>query len=253
MPEHRFHTPEPVELEIKVPVGDIDIETVDDEESLITVEGTEKALEHFTVEQQGRRIVVELKGKKSRGITISVGDLIWSSGARLKVRARIPHGSRAKLATASADMKVRGRVQSLESKSASGDLVLHGEVERDANVKTVSGDVRMERVGGELRFTTVSGDVTVRSLGGSVEGKAVSGDVRLESTREGHVTVQSVSGDIEVGVEAGTNLDVDAGSVSGDLNSEVPLGSEPSDADGDAPTLVLRGKTVSGDFRVFRA
>jgi hypothetical protein len=80
----------------------------------------------------------------------------------------------------------------------------------------------------------------------------VSGDVRLESVRVGSVSVQSVSGDVEVGVEAGTNLDVDAGSVSGDLTSEVPLGSEPG-AGGDGPSLVVRGKTVSGDFRVFRA
>jgi hypothetical protein len=253
MAEHRFHTPEPIEIEIKVPVGDVDVETIDGDESLITVEGTEKMLDQLIVEQQGRRIVVELRGKKPFGVTIMIGDLTWGSGGRLRVRARVPHGSQALLATAAADMKLRGRVRSLDSKSASGDLVVTGEIERDATVKTVSGDVRLERVGGELRFTTVSGDVLVRSVAKSVEGKAVSGDVRLESTREGTVTVQSVSGDIEVGVEAGTNLDVDAGSVSGDLSSEVPLGSEPGETEGSGPTLVLRGKTVSGDFRVFRA
>jgi len=251
--EHRFHTPEPVELEVKVPVGDVDVETIDGDESLVTLEGSEKVLEHFTVEQHGRRIVVEMKGKKSLGITIQIGDLTWGSGGRLKVRVRVPHGSRAELATAAADMKVRGRLQSLESKSASGDLVMTGEIERDTTVKTVSGDVRLDRVGGDLRFTTVSGDFLVRAVGRSVVGKSVSGDVRLESTREGDVVVQSVSGDIEVGVEPGTNLDVDAGSVSGDLDSEVPLGSEPGDGDGSGRTLVVRGKTVSGDFRVFRA
>jgi len=255
--DHRFTTPEPVELEIKIPVGEIEVETVDGDESQITLEGSERMLEQTVVEQHGRRLVVELRGKKPFGITIAIGDLTWGSGSsgggRLRVRARVPHGSEALLATAAADMSLRGRVRTLDSKSASGDLVLHGEVERDATIKTVSGDVRLERVGGELKFTTVSGDVVARSIGGSVDGKAVSGDVRLESTREGKVTVQSVSGDIEVGIASGTNLDVDAGTVSGDLDSEIPLAGDPGAATGEGPTLVVRGKTVSGDFRVYRA
>jgi DUF4097 and DUF4098 domain-containing protein YvlB len=253
MAEHRFHTPEPVELELKVPSGDIDIETVDGDESLISLDGDEKLVELTEVRQEGRRIVVELKGKTPFGLTISIGDFSFGSGRRLRVRARVPHGSTPVLSTASGDLKVRGRVQSLEVKSVSGDLVVNGDIERAAEVKTVSGDVRLERVGGELRVQTVSGDVNAQFVGGSVVSKTVSGDLRVESVREGHVTAQSVSGDIEIGVASGTNLDVDAGSVSGDLASEVPLGSDPHAIGGDGPALVVRGKTVSGDFRVFRS
>jgi hypothetical protein len=253
MSEHRFHTPEPAELEIRVPVGDIDVETIDGDESLVTIEGSDKVLELTEVRQEGRRIVVELKGKTPFGITISIGDLSWGGNNRLRVRARVPHGSDAVFATAAADMKVRGQLGALEVKSASGDLIVHGGIARDATIKSVSGDVVLDGVDGALQFTTVSGDVIARSVGRSVEGKTVSGDVRVASTREGSVAVQSVSGDIEIGVESGTNLDVDAGSVSGDLTSEVPLGSDPGSAEGQGPTLVVRGKTVSGDFRVFRA
>jgi len=250
--ERSFHTPDAPELEVKIPVGDIDIETIDGEESHILVEGSEKMIELTEVRQEGRRVVVELRGKKPFGITISIGDVSFGN-SRLRVRARIPHAAALEVATASADTKVRGRLRELEAKSASGDLNVRGEIEGDATVKTVSGDATIDRVHGALDFTSVSGDVTVREVGRDVEGRSVSGDVRIESTRQGRVNVQSVSGDVEIGVQHGTNLDVDAGSVSGDLRSDIPLGSDPDSAAGEGPTLVVRGKTVSGDFRVFRA
>jgi putative adhesin len=251
MDEHRFHTPAPVELEIKVPVGDIEVETVDGDETTIVLDGNEKLMEMTEVRQEGDRVVVELRGKKPFGITISIGDFSFGN-ERLRVRARVPHESGAVLATAAGDMKLRGRYRSLDSKSASGDLRVDGQIAGDAAVKTVSGDVHLRHVGGELRVQSVSGDVVAQYVGGSIAAKSVSGDVRFESVREGDVTAQSVSGDIEVGVAAGTRLDVDAGSVSGDLSSEVPLASDPDAAEADGPLLVLRGKTVSGDFRVFR-
>lgn len=253
MAARTFHTPEPVELEIKIPSGDIEIETVDGDESTVELDGNEKLVEQTRVELVGNRLVVELEGGKGPfGITIAFGDFTIGR-APLRVRARVPHASRAELSTAAADMRLRGHFGALETKSASGDLTVEGEVEGDVQVKTVSGDVRLRSVGGALTVQSVSADVNVASVGGSVTAKSVSGDVRIESTREGKVTVQSVSGDIEVGVAAGTNLDVDAGSVSGDLTSEVALGSDIGNIGPDGPMLVVRGKTVSGDFKVFRA
>ena len=251
MPEQTFHTPDPVTLEVKVPAGQIDVETVDGDQSSIVLEGPDNLLEQTRVELVGNRLKVELDVKGPFGLTIQIGD--WSFGrGGLRVRARVPHGSRAELFTAAADMELLGRYAELAVKSAAGDLKVDGEIEGDAEIKTVSGDVHLHGVGGGLRVQSVSGDVDAASVARGVSVKSVSGDVRIDSTREGQVTVQSVSGDIEIGVAPGTNLDVDAGSVSGELSSEVPLGSDVGST-GDGPTLVVRGKTVSGDFKVFRA
>jgi DUF4097 and DUF4098 domain-containing protein YvlB len=252
MPEHRFTTPDPVELKVTIPSGEITVETVDGDESVVTVEGTPKLVEQTTVEQRGGTIVVEFRGKHS-GISIAIGNLSFGGG-RLEVRARVPHSSRARLTSASADVAIDGKLAALEIKTVSGDVRSSGEIEGDATVKTVSGDLRLASVGGDLRVQSVSGDVTARSVGGSVEAKSVSGDVRIESVRAGNATATSISGDIEIGIATGSNVDVDANSVSGNLSSEVALASDPATAGvGEGPTVVVRGKTVSGDFRVFRA
>jgi hypothetical protein len=252
MAEHRFHTPHPVELEISIPSGDVEIETVDGDESVVWVEGSERLVEETIVELNGNRLAVRLRSKKGFGFTIEIGG--FSIGAeKLRVRAHVPHSSSAILATASADMTVDGRLGELELRTASGDVLVRGEVERDAKLKTVSGDLRIDRVGGRAEVNTVSGDVRIDDVGGSTAAKSVSGDLRIGAVRGAEATLQSVSGDIVLGVAPGTNLDVDANSVSGDLDSEVALGSDGRELGADGPTLVVRGKTVSGDFRLVRA
>ena len=242
MAEHRFHTPGPLVLQVGIPTGDVTVDTVDGDERL--VEQTEVSLD-------GDRLVVSFRGRKPFGITIAIGDFSISS-RRLRVRASVPHGAALTFATASGDLKADGRFGSLEAKTASGDVRVRGEIEREATIKTVSGDIRLDRVGSDVRAQTVSGDVTVGWAGGAVETKSVSGDVHLDSVREGNASFTSVSGDVAIGIATGSFVDVDAGSVSGDLTSDVPLASSPG-RDGDGPTVVLRGKTVSGDVKVFRA
>ncbi len=253
MAEHTFTTPGPVRLDVQIPLGEIEIETVDGTESMVTVTGPERLVEQTQVSLDGDRLTIAHKGKRPFGMTIAIGDFSFGTDRGLQVRASVPHSSAASVLTAAADMTLRGRYRSLETKSASGSLTVTGDIEQDATVKTVSGDVRIDRIGGDLKVQSVSGDVVASSVEGSIETRSVSGDVRFDRVREGNVTVQSVSGDIEVGVASGTNLDVDAGSVSGDLSSEVPLGSEPGSHAAGGPSLVVRGKTISGDFRVFRA
>jgi DUF4097 and DUF4098 domain-containing protein YvlB len=254
MLEHTYHTPLPVTLEVSIPSGDIEVETVDGEETTLAVDGDERMLEHVEVRHDGGRVVVSLRDKNRVGFSFSLGSLVFGSGG-LRVQARMPHGAAVKVKTASADTELAGRFEKLDVNSASGDVLLRGEIVENATVKTVSGDVELDRVDGDLSVQCVSGDVRVRTVAGSADTKSVSGDVRIGAVTAGDVRFASVSGDIEIGVAQGSVLDVDAGSTSGDLSSEVPLASEPPAGESAvaAPTIVLRGRTVSGDVRVFRA
>jgi hypothetical protein len=254
MLDQTFHTPLPLTLEVSIPSGDIDVETTAGEETSLIVDGDERMLEHVEIRHDGNRVVVTLRDKNKVGFSFSLGSLVFGNDG-LRVQARLPHGAGVKVKTASADTEGSGSLGRLEVNSVSGDVRVRGEVAEDATVKTVSGDVDLEQVDGDLSAQTVSGDVRVRAVAGSADTKSVSGDIRLEALTAGDASFSSVSGDIEIGIAQGSLLDVDAGSTSGDLASEVPLASEPPGGESAAagPTVVLRGRTVSGDVRIFRA
>ena len=252
MLERTFTTPLPLELEVGIPSGDIEVETIEGEESNITVDGDERLLEEVEIRHDGDRIVVAYRGKGKFGFSLSPFSLVF--GSELRVRATVPHGGGVKVKTASADTRLDGHFGPLGINSVSGDVRLRGEVVGTASLKTVSGDADLDRIDGDLSAQTVSGDLRIGPVAGSAEAKTVSGDIRFQSVTSGDVRFTSVSGDIEIGIARGSAVDVDAGSTSGDLSSEVPLGSEPVPGEGEAaPTVVLRGRTVSGDVKVFRA
>jgi DUF4097 and DUF4098 domain-containing protein YvlB len=252
MLERSFHTPLPLELEVGIPSGHVEVETTEGEESNITVEGDDRLLEEVEIRHDGNRLVVAYRGKGKFGFSLSPFTLVF--GSELRVRATVPHDAGVKIKTASADTQLGGRFGPVGVNSVSGDVRLRGEVGGPANVKTVSGDADLDRIEGDVSGHTVSGDLRIGPIAGSADLKTVSGDIRLGAVTAGDVRFTSVSGDIEVGIAPGSAVDVDAGSTSGDLSSEVPLASVPMAEAGEAgPTVVLRGRTVSGDVKVFRA
>lgn len=91
-------------------------------------------------------------------------------------------------------------------------------VPRGASVraKSVSGDIRITTIDGELWADTVSGDVNIAQAGSLEGAKSVSGDVTVKgASAAGTISVDSVSGDLELsGVKARA---VEGNTVSGDM------------------------------------
>lgn len=255
-----FHTPGPVRLDLRVPAGRVDIETVDGEETRVEIESEPEAEDAAVIELRGDELRVAIEEERFLVFFTKVPDVI--------VRVTCPHGSELDGRVVSADLRAEGRLRAAEVKSVSGDLQLR-QIDGDTTVKTVSGDVRieavagragvqtvsgdlaLERVEGPVEFRSVSGDVRIAEAGSDASGQSVSGDIRLGAVTQGSVTLRSVSGDMLVGVRRGSRLWIDAKSTSGDTSSELAVGDAPPEGEG--PMVELRATAMSGDIRIVRA
>jgi len=75
--------------------------------------------------------------------------------------------------------------------------------------KTVSGDISVTRIAGELTVSTTSGDITVTNAERLLSAKAISGDVELRDVKaEGLLEASTVSGDVTVTNVAARRLDL---------------------------------------------
>ena len=238
---------------------------------------------------------LRLYGKRRvRVVVPGLSDLLPAllGGKQVVVTVRLPESATVEVFTASGEVSADGRFGTTTIETSSGDINV-GTVEGDLEVRTQSGQVEVSSVSGETRvatasgdvrcgalsanarFRTASGDVSVDASGGGLAAHTASGDVNVGQVESGchietvsgdqHISrlvaglarLESVSGDLTVGIAPSTLVAVDAETVSGDLASEIELGpDQPAGGDGgapDDPRADLRAKTVSGDLVIRRA
>jgi hypothetical protein len=272
-----FPTARQLALSVKLPRGDIEVETADVRETTVTLTG-----DSDRAERQVEEALIRLDDRGDHDelvIDSDPDDFAWGSdrikvaisfsGRRDKVRIRVvvPHGTNLTVATGAADLRANGRFGEIETKTGSGDIAI-GEVERDAQIKVASGDVKIDRVGGSLKVQTAAGDLRAGPVGGNAEIKTAAGDVSLAevghdvvvtsasgdlhvgSVTQGKVALKSVSGDMVVGVKRGSRVWMDVKTVTGSARSD--LDSDGGD-DGEGPLVELKATAMSGDIRILRA
>ncbi|HDQ99956.1 MAG TPA: hypothetical protein ENN51_06710 [candidate division WOR-3 bacterium] len=93
--------------------------------------------------------------------------------------------------------RVREREDIVMVRTISGDFSVSLPREARFEVTTVSGDVKVEGVGGRFALKAVSGDVRLTGFAGEARVQTVSGEARFVDFA-GRVEVESKSGDIEL-------------------------------------------------------
>ena len=147
--------------------------------------------------------------------------------------------------------------------SVSGNVSVTG-VTGELSAKTVSGETTVNNVNGTVNASSVSGDVHVGKVEGTVSAKSTSGSVEVEIVSlEGmgnSMEFASVSGDVSVKLPGNLDAEVKLSSLSGRLKTDFPLEieeSKPGQGRKAAGRLGsgsrnLKISTVSGDVSLLR-
>lgn len=266
--ETTFDTPEPIELHVENGRGHIDVTATDTAGTSVRITGDRA--DEFDVRHLEGRVEV-IPPRRDGGL--------FGRNHRAEIVVVVPAGSGLVARSGSSTVSTHGRLGAARIDSGSGDLTVElvegptqvrsgsGDVAAehlagDSQVKSGSGDVRLRRVDGDLMVTTGSGDVVVGATAAKVAFKTGSGDVQVASLADdlvyttgsgdldvksaaaGRISAKTASGDVSLGVVAGTPVWTDIRTASGRLHSELPTTGEPADGQ---PFLEVRVTTASGD------
>lgn len=239
------------ELDVRIQSGRIELAKGESGKVTVTVETQDP---DFIVEQRGDLIVVSSDKNAS-----------WLSRGSAFVLIEAPDDSDAVISAASARIESQIPLNHVEVNSASGDVELTEAL--TAAIKTASGDTRVGTIRKALRLKTASGDLFVTGKCSGTVGLAsasgqvniaettatlnintVSGDVHLPRFLGDKAVIKSMSGDVRMGIPAGTNVDLDVSLLSGNLR----LPDDPAEKMPTTRHTAIRAKLVSGDLRIER-
>ena len=140
-------------------------------------------------------------------------------GAELVIH--VPEGSRVVIEGVSASVSVAQVSGKIDASSVSGDVDVNGGTE-SVEAESISGDVMVDTAAEKVEVESISGRVIARGDKAAVEAATVSGPIELEFSQFLELSVETVSGSVEVAgdLHAGGGFSFDT--VSGSVTLTVP-------------------------------
>lgn len=279
-----FTTPGPLDVAVEAGGGDIRIAASERGDTVVTVTprtpdraADVRAAEQVTVDLSGDTLTI--KGLKSwRHLSmfggIGLADITIDLPSRSNVSATTAMGAivadgelgRVNLKSAMGDIAVdqmaSGRARTalgdvrvdrvdgdLDAGTASGELRI-GEVRGSATVRSSNGNISLGHVTGDLRVKAANGRIDVERVDRSMVSKTSNGSTRVGRVGEGDVVLTAASGGMQIGIPQGTAAWLDLHSQFGRVRNELETTAEPNTND---PRVKITAKTYNGDVVVHRA
>lgn len=145
----------------------------------------------------------------------------------------LPYGCTVRIGTVSADVEVSKLTGNVEIETVSGDIDVEGEL-KELEAESISGELKLDVKSEQLDASTVSGEILLRNGTGSAKIESVSGELELIGTRFGEVELNTVSGGIRFDGDFVGKGGLFAESHSGEISLVLP---ESIEADFDLSTL----------------
>ncbi|MBK1788593.1 DUF4097 family beta strand repeat-containing protein [Prauserella cavernicola] len=283
-----FDAEGPLELDVDVSVGRVDIR-LGDGETLVEVrhepsaqapwtEGVSSLL-NWVGERFGGQFGTDFSGSPSDAVEQSrielTGNRLVVKGPKplplrntpLAVTVHAPAGSELTVRGGTADVTVTGTAGRVDLSTGSGAVSLEG-AEGAATVRTGSGavklgplpaglqlrsgsgDVEASSVPGSATVATGTGDVWLGEVAGEVLIRTSSGDLSVADAAGGSIEAITGSGDIRIGIHDGVAAEIDLSSGAGRVSSELDVADAPPAG---AVPLTVRARTGSGDAVIVKA
>ncbi|MDQ7908548.1 DUF4097 family beta strand repeat-containing protein [Phytohabitans sp. ZYX-F-186] len=278
-----FETPEPITVQIDLPLGDAWIAATDRTDTVVQVRPRDAsskadvgAAEQTTVEYSAGQLTVRAPKSWRRFAPVN--------SPSVDVLIELPTGSHVRAEASWAAFRSEGRLGEcrfktggpairldqtgpLEVECNHGEVVVErvsgaarvtassgnvrlGEVDGAVEVKNSSGSCWIGQSAGDVRATTAHGEIAVDRALASVTARSTNGSVRVGEVVRGSVDVQTSHGGVEIGVRRGTAAWLELSSRRGRVHNALEAAEGPAEGD---DTVEVRASSNWGDILVRRA
>ena len=147
----------------------------------------------------------------------------WPKHLEVRMEVEVPTRTNLDIRTGGGDVKVNHLEGETNLETSGGDVKV-SELKGNLTARTSGGDMELRDLAGDVSVKTSGGDITLENARGRVEARTSGGDVTA-SLAHGNAKggeIETSGGDIDLRLDPGINLNLDASTLSGEVTSNLP-------------------------------